>query len=788
MRFFFFVISLVLLSSTNLFAQDSLNMAVVGHLTYNQDLSDVRACVINGNEYALVGARNGFSIVDLADPTDPTQVFFLPGNNSTWRDPFEWNEHMYGVTEGGGGMAIIDMSYLPDSTNLNWTTYSGSTYAFSKAHNIFIDENGYAYIFGADNGEGGAIILDLNQDPMNPVEVGRFNDYYIHDGFVRGDTLWAAAVYEGFVSVIDVSDKANPTVLASFNTPSDFSHNVWMSDDNNYAFTTDEVSHGYIASYDVSDLQNITQLDGYQSYPGTGVIPHNTHYINGFLVNSNYTSGVTVLDAQHPNNLIEVGFYDTSPNFDGNGYDGCWGAWPYLPSGHILASDVQTGLYVLSFDYTSACYLEGNVTDINTSTPLNSVQVKILSTTVEDATDLIGDYATGYPTAGTFDVEFSKAGYITETISNVSLANGVLTTLDVQLTPDVPFSLQGTVLDAATNDSIPNAFVTITNNNFTFDIQADASGKFTIPSFFSGNYEIIAGQWGYITRCDDDLITDNTGNLTISLEKGVYDDFSFDFGWTVTGDASTGDWERDEPVGTDYQGAVCNPDFDVDGDCLDQAYITGNGGGSAGDDDIDGGFTRLTSPIFDLTDYWTPHIHYYRWFFNDGGSQGSTLNDEMTVMLDNGQTTVVLETITASSPNNGMWTHKSFKVPELLQPTAQMQLIVEIADISPGHLVEGGLDHFFVADSFNISVQEGRLEEQLKVWPNPFSNKLFVELKNTEADLINITDITGRIVYQTPVNQSDKLIEIEPNLSAGVYILNAYYNGNAIQSRKLIQY
>lgn len=788
MRVLLLSICLLIASFYDVFAQDSLNMNLVGHLSYNQDLSDVRGCVVNGVEYALVGTRTGFSVVDLSDPSNPEQVYFLPGNNSTWRDPFEWNEHLYGVTEGGGGMIIVDLSYLPDSTNLNWTTYTGSTYPFTKAHNIFIDENGYAYIFGADNGEGGAIILDLNQDPMNPVEVGRFDDYYVHDGFVRGDTLWAACVYEGFVAVVDVSDKSDPEIVATFNTPSDFSHNVWMSDDNNYAFTTDEVSHGYIASYDVSDLQNITQLDGYQSYPGTGVIPHNAHYINGFLVNSNYTSGVTVLDAQHPNNLIEVGFYDTSPNLSGSGYDGCWGAWPFLPSGHILASDVQTGLYILSFDYTSACYLEGNVTDINTTAPLNGVQIKILSTTVEEMTDLIGDYATGHPTAGTYSVEFSKAGYITETVNNVTLSNGVLTTLDVQLTPDVPFSLQGQVIEGIINDSIPHAFITFTNNNFTYNIQADSTGKFTIPAFYSGNYQIVAGQWGYLTRCDDNLITDNSGNLVIELEKGLYDDFSFDFGWTVTGTASSGIWERGEPVGTDYQGQVSNPDLDVDGDCLDQAYITGNAGGSAGDDDIDAGFTTLTSPIFDLTDYWTPHIHYYRWFFNDGGSQGSVLNDEMKVMLDNGQTSIILETIDADSPNNGTWVHKSFKIPDLIEPTDQMQLIFEIADISPGHLVEGGLDHFFVADSFNIGVQENTFGTSMKVWPNPFSDRLFIEFSDTGFDLVTIIDITGRIVFQAPVNQSDKLIGLEPKLSEGVYIINAYKSGQPLQSHKLIKY
>ena len=34
---------------------------------------------------------------------------------------------------------------------------------------------------------------------------------------VRGDTLWGGAIYNGVFSVVDVSDKANPQILASLN-------------------------------------------------------------------------------------------------------------------------------------------------------------------------------------------------------------------------------------------------------------------------------------------------------------------------------------------------------------------------------------------------------------------------------------------------------------------------------------------------------------------------------------------------------------------------------------------
>ena len=72
-----------------------------------------------------------------------------------------------------------------------------------------IIDKGYAYIFGSNIGNGGCLILDL-ADPWNPIHVGTFDDYYIHDGYVRNDTLWASNILDGHFSVIDVSDKTNP--------------------------------------------------------------------------------------------------------------------------------------------------------------------------------------------------------------------------------------------------------------------------------------------------------------------------------------------------------------------------------------------------------------------------------------------------------------------------------------------------------------------------------------------------------------------------------------------------
>jgi hypothetical protein len=135
---------------------------------------------------------------------------------------------------------------------------------------------------------------------------------------------------------------------------------TWLSDDSNTIFTTDERSFASTTSYDISDFSDIKFLDRFFSEASIGeaTIPHNVHVLNDYLVISHYTDGVVVVDAQNPDNLIEVGNYDTYET-EGTGFFGCWGAYPFLPSGNILATDRQTGLYVLSPNYVRASYLIG---------------------------------------------------------------------------------------------------------------------------------------------------------------------------------------------------------------------------------------------------------------------------------------------------------------------------------------------------------------------------------------------------------------------------------------------
>jgi len=348
-----YIIYILIILSSSLVSQESLNMDLVGTLAYPQGTNDIWGYADGDNEYALVGTVTGFSVVDITDPSNPYELFFIEGSSSIWRDVKTWGKYAYVTTEASDGLLIVDLS------DISGETYIYTEEFFTTSHNIYIDENGFAYIFGTDTENGGAVILDLTNDPMDPVLAGAFNDYYLHDGMVRGDTLWGSAIYAGVFSIIDVSDKSNPQIMSSYPTSCNFTHNAWISDDNNYLYTTDESSGCYVGAYNVSDIYDIQEIDLIQEWTGDGadgnqenVIPHNTHVLGDYLITSYYTSGVTVIDASDPYNLIEVAYYDTSPMTGGN-FDGCWGAYPYLPSGLVLATDQQEGLFILHTPYGS---------------------------------------------------------------------------------------------------------------------------------------------------------------------------------------------------------------------------------------------------------------------------------------------------------------------------------------------------------------------------------------------------------------------------------------------------
>ena len=714
----------------------------------------------SGNEYALVCLNDGFSCVNVSDPSNPIEEFYISDINSTWRDVKTWGNYAYITTEADAGLLIVDLTDMTGSTywhvNIFTNPTNGSSVEFTAAHNLYIDENGICYIFGASSTNGGnpsdgAIFLNVDANPINPVYLGEWDDEYIHDGMVRGDTMYAGCINAGKLFIVDVSNKDNPSTLGTHYTPNSFTHNAWISDDGDFVFTTDEKSDAYLAAYDITNINNIQEVDRIQSNPGSLSIPHNTHVDGNFLITSYYRDGTTVHDITYPNNMIQVASYD-SYSGSGNGFDGCWGTYPFLPSGIIISSEINSSLnqsaklMIYERGFVQACYLEGYITDAANGNILSGASIEILNTLLPNisSSNLLGEYVSGTANAANYDVVFSKPGYLSDTLS-ASLTNGTVTILNAELESLVPFNLSGMVVDVFGN-GIANTDLVFFNTEFTFNTTSDANGNYSINNIFEGNYEIIVGSWGYITSCNTEYISTSTLNV-ITLEQGYYDDFTFDFGWTVVGNASTGLWERGEPIGTiesvwqgnSYGSLEFNPEVDVSLDCGSFAFVTGNGGGSVGDDDVDDGNTILTSPLFDASINSTNYIEYYKWFAVGGGNGNSS--DELKISVSNGITTVLLETISLNSSLLNTWSYSVFELNQYITPSATMQLIIEAADLGSGDLIEAAFDKFSITNTPNV--------------PSTITDAS----KHEKGRLIKVIDLLGRKITENTKSASFYIYE-----------------------------
>ena len=150
------ILFILLISPFFLFSQSSYNLSLLGTYDWNNtEGNDIWGWADqNGNEYALVGLNNGFSVVNVSNPNSPNEEFFITDLNSTWRDVKTFGHYAYVTTEANAGLLIVDLSDMTGNTFYHQTLFSnsnGSSTEFTAAHNIYIDENGVAYIFGASS-------------------------------------------------------------------------------------------------------------------------------------------------------------------------------------------------------------------------------------------------------------------------------------------------------------------------------------------------------------------------------------------------------------------------------------------------------------------------------------------------------------------------------------------------------------------------------------------------------------------------------------------------------------
>jgi len=174
--------------------------------------------------------------------------------------------------------------------------------------------------------------------------------------------------------------------------------------------------------------------------------------------------------------------------------------------------------------------------------------------------------------------------------------------------------------------------------------------------------------------------------VAVLIDVEFADDFESDSGWTVENvDLLDGGWERGVPAGGDVNpGDRGDPPVDADGS--GQCYVTDNTGGNS---DVDGGPTRLISPIIDASVLDDPIVQYARWFTND--------DDDLDAMVvevsdDGGGTWTEVEIVTG----NTSWVFTSFRVADHVTPNDQLRVRFSVSDNPNDSVTEAGVDAFEV--------------------------------------------------------------------------------------------
>ncbi len=762
---------------TTSFAQ-TFNVDSVSHVNYQTlhqaELNDCWGYVDEtGIEYALVGTTKGTSIVSLENPQAPVEVFWKPGSESIWRDLQVYGDYAYVTTEATNGLLIIDMSPLPASNVLTTNVYVGpSGNGWTTAHDIFIDTlGGWAYICGANRGNGGMIILDIHTDPMNPIEVGEFDNWYCHDAFSQGNLLYGAHILDGLLSVIDVTDRSNPVLINTIPTTNMFTHNVWVTTDDHYAVTTDEVAGAFLTVYDVSDPMNITETDKIQSSPGENIIPHNAFIVgDSMIASSYYMDGITFHDMSRPNNLVQVGAYDTHPLQSSN-FDGSWGVYPFLPSGLVLASDMSQGLFVVRPQLPDASYFEGLVRDASTLNPLNGVTVTMLGDPQTDLTGLDGLFAVGKAGSATAQVAFFKVAYEPDTLT-INFMEGELVVDTIDLVPLQPITVNVHVQEAGSGTAIIDADVRVEVPYLYMDYATDGFGDAQMNVYYPGMNVVSVGKWGYITTCIDTNLTQDNMTIVVELEKGYYDDFTFDNNWnTTTGSATSGQWERAIPY---YNGTNSTPLGDATADCGDWCFITGNDASINSDiDDVDGGPVVLRSPIIDMSSMTDPYVSFQRYFFNWHGP--ALFDDELSVIVTNGISSTIID-FSGDSIYYAQWETKVIRILDHISLTPNMRFIISTADIGANvNITEAAFDYFMITEGSVAGVEEKSLTA-LSIAPNPTDGWVNISGINPDEPL-EVLSVLGERIVSIKAQNTTQNLDLN-NLSGGIYLVR---NGNQLK-------
>lgn len=342
----------------NLLGQWS-DSTIIGSANHTNVYNEIWGYAVNNHEYAIIGTTAGTHFIDVTNPNMPFQAFFVAGKvqggQIVHRDYHDYRGFLYAAAGEGNNstLQIIDMRSLPERIEV---TYDQKD-IFRTAHNIFIDTTAaklYALAARGDsNGYTPLRTFDIS-NPTNPVVLGDYNNFggimpsHVHDAYVDNNIAFLNLGNDG-MAIVDFTDDANPLTLSTVTEyPSrGYNHSGWISTDCSTYYLGDE-NHGFdLKVLDITDLcEPEIGLTFNAEVENPTSITHNQVVACNYLYVSYYYDGLRIYDISDPAAPKLVRYFDTYSPPNGTQYRGAWGVYPFLPSGNVLVSDMQSGLFV----------------------------------------------------------------------------------------------------------------------------------------------------------------------------------------------------------------------------------------------------------------------------------------------------------------------------------------------------------------------------------------------------------------------------------------------------------
>lgn len=308
----------------------------------------------NNNEYAVLGSTEGTHFFRITENSKFQFIDFIPGKFSNQsvvhRDFHDAYGYLYAsCDEGNSSLQIMDLQYLPDSVHL-----AKDTTIITRAHNIFIDKSRALLYACSPTPQGKPLLIFDIEDPLFPKKID-FNEAIlpdqVHDIYVKNDQLYMFGLYTGLH--IYEFDKSSASLVKigdlEFYQDQGECHSGWTTPNDKYLFFIDETNGSRIKVCDISNLPNAKIVSLFGTNYENGSVPHNIMIRGNFAYVSYYNEGLRVYNITNPEKVIEVGNYDTYDIENEYKLHGAWGIYALLPSGRLIVSDRQSGLFLFDF-------------------------------------------------------------------------------------------------------------------------------------------------------------------------------------------------------------------------------------------------------------------------------------------------------------------------------------------------------------------------------------------------------------------------------------------------------